>query len=264
MKATDKNRRIQLNEMGKPRGQDGAPPGYNGPTGDDPEYHKPLQTGPGTSLEPEKPKEAPKKKEATLSQDIQEEIAFDIGIKFDMRDVEITSVRGTEGGERVLQFNSPDGDGQVVLYPNGKVQGPDGKTLSDHHNRTPSGFDRFKKTLDGMKAQAQAQQQKTVINKPMNIDSISQTIRQEVRPIKRKSPPTPGGMNFEQMIGIEGSSQGNFDDMLSGTKKKGKKSKRSSSRGNFDDMLGMGPRKKDKKKKTNRTAWDDMMNGGMF
>ena len=28
----------------------GAPPGYNGSTGDDKEYHKPLHTGPGTSL----------------------------------------------------------------------------------------------------------------------------------------------------------------------------------------------------------------------
>ena len=117
-----------------------------------------------------------------------------------------------------------------------------------NENRPPSGFDRFKKTLDGMKTQAQAQQQKTVISKPTNIDRTTQTIRQEARPIKRKSTPTPGGMNFEQMLGMGSSSQGNFDDMLGGIKKNGKKSKRSSG-ASFDEMLGMGPRKKKGKKK---------------
>lgn len=63
--------------------------------------------------------------EGTLS-----DIAHDLGMKFDMKGVEISQVRDSPRG-KVMQFTSPDGDGQVVLLPNGELEGPDGKKLTD-------------------------------------------------------------------------------------------------------------------------------------
>jgi len=136
-------------------------------------------------------------------------------------------------------------------------------------NKPESGFDRIKKTIDGMKSNAQADTQRQDLNKPVT-----------VKVTNKKMGMSSGGVNFEQMLGMGGASNGNFDDMLGGLKSKSKKSKqrqgqsfdemlggrqsnRKQSGQSFDEMLGMGPSKK-KGKKNKRPSWDDMMGGGMF
>lgn len=102
------------------------------------------------------------------------------------------------------------------------------KTFNE--NRPPSGFDRFKKTLDGMKAQAQEQQAKAKVKQPL-----------------KKVKPKQQGMNFEDMLGMSGSSQGSFEDMIGGLSSISKKKK---------------TKKKSKKKR--QQSWEDMIGGGMF
>jgi len=128
------------------------------------------------------------------------------------------------------------------------------KTFNE--NKPESGFGRFKKTLDGMKEQAQIQQERAKAKQALN-PVVKK--KQLIQPKQQRM--SSGGMNFEQMLGMDGSSGGSFDDMIGGIKKKGKKVKQKQGP-SFDDMLGIGTKKKGKKKKGKQKSWDDMMGGG--
>ena len=96
-------------------------------------------------------------------------------------------------------------------------------------NRPPSGFDKFKKALDNIKATADA-------------DKKRQALKPKAKLTKTKTKKEPG-MNFEDMLGMGGSggsNKMNFDDMIGGINKKSKKKGKKKKQKSWDDMVGGG------------------------
>lgn len=66
-----------------------------------------------------------------LSESTIDDIETDVSRALDITNVNITSVRDTKDGKKVIKMTSPDGNLQVVLQADGTLEGPDGIIKDD-------------------------------------------------------------------------------------------------------------------------------------